>query len=178
MGTLEARLHDRRFRSMNGPVPSRPGRSATLERAPTYDGVVELRAIREVPPMPYDLVVMAALVAHFAFLVYLAVGGFLAWRHPRTLVLHVIVVAWGVGSVVVGYPCPLTAVEQWARDRAGRAPLSGGGFIEHYLTGVVYPERYLVAAQALAGLLVVMSWVGPSVRRRAVRHSATGRLAR
>jgi len=128
--------------------------------------------------MPYDLVVMAALVAHFAFLVYLAVGGFLAWRHPRTLVLHVIVVAWGLGSVVVGYPCPLTAVEQWARDRAGHAPLSGGGFIEHYLTGVVYPERYLVAAQALAGLLVVMSWVGPSVRRRAVRHSATGRLAR
>ncbi len=44
MGTLVARLHDRRFRSMNGPVPSRPGRSATLERAPTYDGVVELRA--------------------------------------------------------------------------------------------------------------------------------------
>lgn len=123
--------------------------------------------------MPYDLVVTAALVAHVAFLVYLAVGGFLAWRRPRTLVLHAAVVAWGLGSVVVGYPCPLTAVEQWARARAGRDPLSGGGFVEHYLTGAVYPERYLVAAQLLVGLLVVVSWVGLAVRRNPVRHGST-----
>lgn len=115
--------------------------------------------------MPYDLVVAAVLVAHLAFLLYLAVGGFLAWRHPRTLALHAVVVAWGLGSVVVGYPCPLTAVEQWARQRAGRAPLSGRGFIEHYLTGAVYPERFLVAAQLLVGLLVVVSWLRLAVRR-------------
>jgi hypothetical protein len=128
--------------------------------------------MREVRSMPYDVVVTAAVVAHFAFLMYLAVGGFLAWRHPRTRVVHAAVVAWALGSVVIGYPCPLTAVEQWARERAGRDPLSGGGFIEHYLTGTVYPERYLVAVQVLVGLMVVVSWVGgPAVRRIPVRHA-------
>jgi hypothetical protein len=117
--------------------------------------------------LPYDLLATAALVAHLAFLVYLAAGGFLAWRLPRTLPLHVAVVAWGLGSVVVGYACPLTAVEQWARARAGRSTLAEGGFIEHYLTGVVYPAEYLAVVQALVGLLVVVSWVGLAVRHRA-----------
>lgn len=130
---------------------------------------------RGVPPMAYDVVAETAFAAHLVFLVYLAVGGFLAWRWPRTLVLHAAVVVWGLGSVVVGYPCPLTAVEQWARERAGRGPLSGG-FIAHYLTGVVYPARYLVVAQLLVGLLVAASWVGLAVRRhRPERHRVSPR---
>lgn len=110
--------------------------------------------------MAYGWLATAALVAHFLFLAYLTVGGFLAWRWPRTIVLHVAVVLWGLGSVVVGYGCPLTDVERWARSRAGRGELAEGGFIDHYLTGVVYPERLLVAAQAVVASLVVASWVG------------------
>jgi hypothetical protein len=49
-------------------------------------------------------------------------------------------------------------VERWARERAGRAPLAEGGFIEHYLTGVVYPEPVLGAAQLLVAALVLLSW--------------------
>jgi hypothetical protein len=113
----------------------------------------------------FDLVVLVVLVVHLAFLVYLALGGFLARRHPRTLVLHVAVVAWGAGSVVLGYRCPLTGVERWARERAGRAPLAEGGFIEHYLTGVVYPERFLVPLQLLVAALVLVSWARLAVSR-------------
>jgi len=123
--------------------------------------------------VPYDLLVVAALVAHLAFLGYLALGGFLAWRHPHTLAPHVAVVAWGLGSVVIGYPCPLTAAEQWARERAGRPALPAGGFIQHYLSGVVYPERYLAVVQVLVGLLVVASWVGFVRSRR--RRTAVAR---
>ena len=123
--------------------------------------------------MPYHLVVTATAVAHFAILVYLAVGGFIAWRYPRTLVLHAVVVLWALGSIFVRYPCPLTAWEQWARERAGLAPLHAGGFIEHYLTGTIYPEGYLVAVQVLVGLLVVVSWAGLADRRRPLRHGAT-----
>lgn len=115
--------------------------------------------------MPYAWLATTALVAHLLFLVYLAVGGFLAWRWPRTIWLHAAVVLWGAGSVLVGYGCPLTGLERWARERAGRARLSEGGFIDHYLTGVVYPERWLVAAQVAVGVLVAVSWLG--LRRRA-----------
>ena len=110
--------------------------------------------------MLYEGLATTALVVHLLFLGYLALGGFLAWRWPRTVLLHAAVVLWGVGSVVIGYACPLTAVESWARARAGRAGLAEGGFIDHYLTGVIYPERWLVVAQATVGVLVLVSWVG------------------
>ncbi|HET6651810.1 MAG TPA: DUF2784 domain-containing protein [Nocardioides sp.] len=110
--------------------------------------------------MTYDGLATSALVVHLLFLAYLALGGFLAWRWPRTIAVHVGVVLWGLGSVVVGYDCPLTGVESWARARAGRDVLAEGGFIDHYLTGVIYPERWLVAAQAALGVLVLVSWIG------------------
>jgi hypothetical protein len=110
--------------------------------------------------MVYGWLATAALVAHLVFLGYLTLGGFLAWRWPPTIAAHVVVVGWGFGSVVVGYGCPLTQVEDWARRRAGREGLPAGGFIDHYLTGVVYPERFLVLVQALAAALVMVSWAG------------------
>jgi Protein of Unknown function (DUF2784) len=116
----------------------------------------------------------AVLVLHAAFLGYLCLGGFLAWRWPRTIAAHVVVVAWGIGSVLVGYGCPLTALEDSARRRAGQAGLAPGGFIEEYLTGVVYPERYLLLAQCAVGVLVVTSWVG-WWRRRVGRRTASVR---
>jgi hypothetical protein len=116
--------------------------------------------------VPYDWLATAALVAHLLFLAYLALGGFLAWRWPRTFFVHAAVVLWGVGSVVVGYGCPLTTLESWARVRAGDAGLGDGGFIDHYLTGVIYPERWLVLAQVVVAALVLVSWIGLGRRRR------------
>ena len=123
--------------------------------------------------MAYGWLATAALVVHLAFLGYLTLGGFVAWRWPRTIVVHVAVVLWGLGSVVVGYGCPLTDVERWARSRAGRGGLAEGGFIDHYLTGVVYPERLLVVAQAVVASLVLASWAGLWFRR--TRHGRAPR---
>jgi hypothetical protein len=99
------------------------------------------------------------MVLHFAFLVYLVLGGFLAWRWRRTIWLHVAVVAWGVSIVTIGQECPLTHVENWARRRAGGQDLPGG-FINTYLTGVVYPPAYLAEVRLLVAALVLVSWVG------------------
>ena len=118
--------------------------------------------------MPYDWVATTALVLHLLFLGYLALGGFLAWRWPRSFLVHAAVVRGGLGSVVVGYGCPLTAVESWARVQAGGSGLRDGGFIAHYLTGVVYPERWLVLAQAVVAALVLVSWTGLWRRRRVI----------
>ncbi len=128
--------------------------------------------------MAYGVLADLALVVHAAFLSYLLVGGFLAWRWPRTIWIHLAVAAWGLGSVIVGYDCPLTGVENWARNRAGQGDLDPGGFIEHYLTGVVYPAERLLLVQALAGGAVAVSWLGFWRRRRARRHPPAASVSR
>ncbi|WP_214366481.1 DUF2784 domain-containing protein [Pseudonocardia sp. H11422] len=121
--------------------------------------------------MGYRVLADAAMLAHFAFLVYLALGGFLGWWRPWLLLAHAPVLLWGLLSVTVGLECPLTVVEDWARHRAGERGLDSGGFIETYLTGVIYPEQYLGLVRALVVVVVVVSWVGAVVR---IRRRRTG----
>ncbi|SDG80112.1 Protein of Unknown function [Sinosporangium album] len=121
----------------------------------------------------------SAMVAHFLFLGYLALGGFLAWRWPRTIWAHGAVVSWGLLSLAIGMECPLTLVENWGRRGAGEAPLPPSGFIDHYIRGVLYPEQYESLAQLAVAALVAASWWGFAVRRRArlrkARSAAAGR---
>lgn len=104
---------------------------------------------------------------HFAVLVFLVLGGFLAWRWPAVLWPHLALAAWGLTSTVFVWPCPLTTVEDWSRRRAGEAGLSRG-FIDTYLTGVVYPERFTTQIQVAIGIVVVLSWIGLLVRMKTV----------
>ncbi|WP_106246950.1 DUF2784 domain-containing protein [Allonocardiopsis opalescens] len=109
--------------------------------------------------MGYRLLADAAMVAHAAFLAFVVFGGFAAWRWPALIVPHLLCAAYGLGIIVIGWDCPLTWVEDWARRRAGQAGLTEG-FIDTYLTGVVYPERYLVHVRVAAGAVVAASWLG------------------
>jgi NO-binding membrane sensor protein with MHYT domain len=80
---------------------------------------------------------------HFTFLACVVFGGFLAWKWPRLIWAHVLLVAWGFSTIAFSIRCPLTDVEDWARTRAGEAKLTG------------------TAAVVAAG-----SWVGFVMRRR------------
>ncbi len=51
--------------------------------------------------MAYRLLADVTVAAHLAFLLYVTFGGFLAWRWPRTLALHVVAVVWGFGVPAV-----------------------------------------------------------------------------
>jgi len=113
----------------------------------------------------YALLVAITVAAHFLFLGYLTLGGLLTWRWPRTLWTHLAVVGWGVVSITVGVTCPLTVLEAWARREAGEPTLTGG-FIDHYLTGVLYPRRYETLVQLLVAGCVAASWIGLYVRHR------------
>jgi Protein of Unknown function (DUF2784) len=106
----------------------------------------------------YIIIVAAVVAAHFAFIGYLVVGGFLALRWPRTIWLHAPTVVWGIGSITLRLPCPLTGLERWARDHAGMAPLPSAGFIDHYITGVLYPESAVGVVQSMVFTLVLTSW--------------------
>src|SRR5258708_28052922 len=112
-------------------------------------------------PAVIAFVVLVALTvaAHLACVGYLVIGGFLAWRWPRTIALHVPVVLWGFGSIAFGFPCPLTDLERWARAGARIHPLPPEGFIAHYITGVLYPAGFAVEVQVLVFTAVLASGV-------------------
>src|SRR5262245_15656582 len=112
--------------------------------------------------MGYHLLAQATMVVHFAVLIYIVTGGFLAWRWPRAIWPHLLLATWGFSTITVGFNCPLTYVENWARLRAGEQGLHTG-FIDTYIEGVVYPDRYTGLIQFLAGTLVVVSWAGTLV---------------
>ena len=114
------------------------------------------------------LVLVLVVAAHFAFLVYLPLGGFLALRWRRSIWLHMAAVTWALGSVIAHYGCPLTDIERWARLRAGLPSLGPAGFIDHYVTGVVYPAAGTGLAHAVVFSAVVSSWIV---------YAATGRGA-
>jgi hypothetical protein len=109
--------------------------------------------------MGYHLIAQATMVVHFAVLIYIVFGGFVAWRWPRAIWPHLLLAGWGFSTVMSGINCPLTYVENWARQRAGEQGL-GTGFIDHYLEGVIYPERLTGLIQVCAGAIVVISWAG------------------
>jgi hypothetical protein len=113
----------------------------------------------------YQVLAQATVAAHFLFLAYLLVGGYLAWsaRWRWTVLAHAAVVGWGISIVTVGQDCPLTWLENWARERAGQRGLARG-FVDTYLTGVIYPAHYLTEVRVLVGLVVLVSWVGLAVR--------------
>ncbi|MGH3568462.1 MAG: DUF2784 domain-containing protein [Pseudonocardia sp.] len=121
--------------------------------------------------MAYRFLADLVMVVHFGFLVYLALGGFLAWRYRRLIVAHLAAAGWGAVSVTLGVACPLTAWEDQARRLAGEQGLSRG-FIDTYLTGVIYPEQHLVATQLLVALLVLTSWVGFALTRPRRPHTS------
>jgi hypothetical protein len=113
----------------------------------------------------YRALVPVILVAHFTFLAYVVLGGFLAWRWPRAIWPHLAAIVWAVLIVANAVSCPLTWAENWARQHGGQSGYDRG-FIDTYVTGVLYPARYLVQMRLLAALVVLVSWLGWWYRRR------------
>jgi Protein of Unknown function (DUF2784) len=78
------------------------------------------------------------LASHFAFIVFAVLGGFLVLWKPWIAWLHVPSVLWSAFVNLFNQICPLTPLENRFRYIAGQAGYEGG-FIQHYLTPLVYP---------------------------------------
>jgi uncharacterized protein DUF2784 len=120
----------------------------------------------------YQSVVGLVVVLHFAFIGYVVAGGFLTLRWQRTIWLHIAAVIWGIAIATNRVDCPLTWLERWARARAGMAPLPPGGFIAHYITGVIYPVGWVVGVQLASFAVVALSWALFFRRRDRRRHDS------
>jgi len=107
-------------------------------------------------------------VVHFAALLYIGLGGFLAWVWPKSFFVHVFFAAWGVAVNTLPVLCPLTALEDHFRGQQGLGPLPGG-FNEYYIYGHLIPRPLLPVVAVGAVILLIVSYVGVYVRWRQSR---------
>lgn len=105
--------------------------------------------------MIYRLLADVVFLAHLAFVLFVVLGGLVVWRKPQLAWLHLPAVAWGALIEFAGWICPLTPWEQSLRRLAGEKGFSGG-FVEHYLVPLVYPEGLTRDVQVLLGVLVLV----------------------
>lgn len=100
--------------------------------------------------MIHRLLADAVQVLHLGFILFVVLGGFLVLRRPRLAWLHVPVFLWGAAIEFGGWICPLTPLEKWLREQGGEGAYAGG-FVEHYVTALIYPEGLTRNIQLLIG---------------------------
>ena len=122
----------------------------------------------------YGILAGVIIVAHFLFIAFVAAGGLLVLRWPSLAWVHLPAVVWGVVVKLTGWICPLTPLENYLRQLAGKSSYSGD-FIEQYLIPVIYPANLTAATQyILGGLVIAVNLVIYTIiirKQRALRHS-------
>lgn len=112
---------------------------------------------------------------HVLALLYIGLGGFLAWRWPKSIFVHIFFAFWGVAVNVFPIPCPLTALEDHFRSLQGLGPLPGG-FNAYYIYGTVFPRSMLPLVAAVALAILLFSYVGAYYRWRHREDAPTHRV--
>jgi hypothetical protein len=92
---------------------------------------------------------------HFAFIIFVVLGGLLALKWWKVSFLHIPSALWGALIEFKGWICPLTPLEHYFRLAAGSAGYSGG-FINHYIMPLIYPTGLTRELQVLLGITVLL----------------------
>jgi hypothetical protein len=124
--------------------------------------------------MAYRAAADAILVSHLAFVLFVVFGALLLLRWPRLAWLHIPAVVWAAFIEFSGMICPLTPLEVALRQRAGQAGY-GGGFIDHYVVSLLYPEGLTQNTQAMLGAVVVALNAAIYIVAFRRRRTSTGR---
>jgi len=96
----------------------------------------------------------ALVVLHLSFVLFVILGGLLVYRWPRWAWVHVPAFVWGAVIEFNNWICPLTPLEQQLRAAEGEGGYSGG-FVEHYLLPLLYPDGLTREIQIGLGLFVL-----------------------
>ena len=103
--------------------------------------------------MIYRLLADLTLISHFCFVVFVIFGGLLVLRRPYVMWLHLPALAWGILVECFQMPCPLTVLENYWRNQGGQAGYEGG-FVEHYVSMVLY-WQLTAPIQVLLGIVLI-----------------------
>lgn len=89
--------------------------------------------------MPPAQLAELILLLHFGFILFVLFGGLLVIFRRGFAWLHIPMCLWGALVNITELHCPLTPLENHYRQLAGETGYEGG-FIQHYIAPLVYPE--------------------------------------
>lgn len=122
--------------------------------------------------MTYRILADTVVLLHGLFILFVVLGALLAVRWPRVLLFHAPAALWGAWVELAGWICPLTPLENRFRRLAGDRPYDSG-FVERYVTPLIYPEGLTREVQVGLGILVLaLNGVLYAIVVRRVRRSA------
>ncbi|MHB1261413.1 MAG: DUF2784 domain-containing protein [Thermoplasmatota archaeon] len=95
------------------------------------------------------------LLAHFVFVLTAVFGAFLVPVWPGWVWIHVPVVLWSSVVNLAAWTCPLTPLEQRLRKASGTSSYQGG-FVQHYIGSMVYPNAMPRRLELVAGTSILV----------------------
>ena len=106
--------------------------------------------------MLYRVLADGLLIGHLLLIIYGLLGGLLYfWRHWQVW-LHLPLALWISLIEFFQWTCPLTPWEKQLRVLAGEGAYSGG-FIEHYLIALIYPDGMTRGIALILGVIALGS---------------------
>lgn len=120
--------------------------------------------------MIYRLLADLILILHFCFVLFAVFGGLFVLRWRPVWKLHLPALSWGFLVQYFVWACPLTVWENHFRRLGGEAGYEGG-FIEYYISSILYPGvispqiHVLLAVSLVAFNLLIYAFLFLRTRR-------------
>jgi hypothetical protein len=121
--------------------------------------------------MLFQVLADVVLVSHLLFILYGLLGGLLYFWRSWLVWLHLPLAVWISLIEFFQWTCPLTPLEKQLRVLAGERAYTGG-FIEHYLVALFYPDgmtqtmTLVLGGIALGANLLIYGFVLHDIYRR------------
>jgi hypothetical protein len=104
----------------------------------------------------YQLLADGVLLLHLLFILFVLLGGLLVIRWKWIAWVHLPAAIWGTGIEIIGWPCPLTSLENYLLNESSSSTY-GDGFISHYLLPIIYPDGLTENIQIILGVIVIVT---------------------
>ena len=104
--------------------------------------------------MLFQVLADVVLVSHLLFILYGLLGGLLYFWRSWLVLLHLPLAVWVSLIEFFQWTCPLTPLEKQLRVLAGERAYTGG-FIEHYLVALIYPDGLTQTVALALGVIAL-----------------------